>query len=284
MRRFPGSVFRLFLLVLPVLGCQSAPQSPDFAIDEEVECSREALARVGPLDVAMVIDTSMSTLKPTGSDIDGDGVLGVLREGVVTDRDDTRLGAQVAGLRALLSAVDGADVRFALITYSGAIRAPIHPYSRVVKADHARLRAPLGSPPEVIEAELEAAFARGGAGTSDFYAGMHRASRALIEAKPTTESRRRLVLFISDSGGPVIRQPDGTVQWSDPHLEFAMHHAREHGITFNTFGLSAKSGRWRFDPLGRIAIATGGTYHMVEDPHALYCHLANALLFPDALF
>jgi hypothetical protein len=54
--------------------------------------------------------------------------------------------------------------------------------------------------------------------------------------------------------------------------------AQRNRIVFNTFGLSPDASQWRDQALGQIAGATGGTYHPIEDPRQLYCHLASSLL------
>jgi hypothetical protein len=61
-------------------------------------------------------------------------------------------------------------------------------------------------------------------------------------------------------------------------MKFAATVARKRNIVFHTFGLSPNSRRWRDESLGQIPGATGGTYHPIEDPRELHCHLADALL------
>jgi hypothetical protein len=53
--------------------------------------------------------------------------------------------------------------------------------------------------------------------------------------------------------------------------------ARHNDVVIHTFGLSPKAGLWRREAIGQIAGATGGTYHPIDDPGELYCHLVDAL-------
>ncbi len=285
-RFVPWPLVGLLLLCLLAVGCRTPMPGPENTIEDEslLGCSTEAFAQLGRLDVAIVIDTSMSTQTPTGYDIDGDGTVGEIKGSTITDRQDTVLAAQIVGVRRLLEVMDHADVRLSIVTYAGVASAPARPDSRVVRNNQARIRAPLGEDRATLEGLLAEIEAGGSRGTTHFYAGMRRANRSLIEGEGPERHSRRFVLFISDSKGPTTREPDGRVTGIDVNLEVAARQAQRHGITFNTFGLSEDSGTWRFAPIGRIAGATGGNYHMVEDPHALYCHLANALLYPTATF
>ncbi len=293
-------------------GCAAPPGGLEIEVadDDLLECSHDAVSRLRGLDVALVVDTSMSTRRPSGIDIDGDGTVGSIRNNIMTDRHDTLLALQTDAARSLLAAAEGADVRFSLVTYAGPSAAPaLRPDSRVVSNVQANIRAPLGSDRATLEAELDAIDARGGNGTTSFYAGMRRANRSLLEIQPTTTEsddrdekaeggegdrgvedtaseraakRRRLMLFMSDSKGPVLRWPDGTSSEMDANVQLAAREAREYGITINSFAISEDAGLWRYETIGRIAGSTGGRFHMVEDPHALYCHLASALIFPNA--
>lgn len=281
------SPWALLVLVLLVAGaCKSPPPEPRNVIPDEslLECSSEQLEGLGRLDVALVLDTSMSTLRPSGYDLDGDGTVGAIRGSVMTDRDDTILAAQIRGVRSLLEVMDVADVRFSLVTYSGMAHAPQQRDSRVVKPSQAQVRAPLGADRPTLERALDAIAERGSNGTTNFYAGMQLANRSLIEGADPERKSDRLVLFLSDSKGPTKRRPDGRSTGLDPNIEVAARLSNDHRIIVNTFGLSEESGDWRHAPLGRMAGAAGGNFHTVEDPLALYCHLANALLYPEMIY
>jgi hypothetical protein len=78
-------------------------------------------------DVAIVLDTSRSTMDPTGADINGNGVIGRNRLGSVgtifgtgsTDPGDSIVAAEVAGARNLLNGLDPRTTRVSLITFAG---------------------------------------------------------------------------------------------------------------------------------------------------------------------
>ena len=267
-----------------MLAACAAPVVPvdNVVIDADVlDCSREIFENVGPLDVAIAIDTSQSTRRPTGFDIDGDGSIGVLQRSTSSDRDDSRLSAQVAALRLLLRNAAGRDIRFSLITFSGPSISPTsRQLQRFVAKRDAVIRAELTSDVTILESVLDEVLERGSGGTTNFYAGMQRANISLIESEVSKRTRRRLVLFMSESPRPTLLGVDGSFKERDPRMKYAARVGIRHKIVFNTFGVSQDSGSWRRQLLGRIAGATGGTYHVVEDPLQLYCHLAISLVPP----
>lgn len=266
-----------------VAGCV-VPGIPadNVVVDADVRgCSAAIFEALGPLDVAIAIDTSLSTRQPTGFDVDGDGSIGTLEQSVYTDRGDSRLSAQIAALKPLLRNAADSDIRFAIITYSGPSIAPSRrPPRRIVSNRDGMIRSDLTNDIVPLESVLDEVLNRGSRGSTNFYAGMRRANRSLIESEDTERSSRKLVLFMSDSPEPVNLDVDGSIKNLDERMKSAALQARRHQIVFNTFGLSEESAMWRNRPLGQIAGATGGTYHVVEDPLQLYCHLANSLVPP----
>ncbi|HEB88633.1 MAG TPA: VWA domain-containing protein [Deltaproteobacteria bacterium] len=171
------------------------------------------------------------------------------------------------------------DIRFAIVSYSGpGIPWPDAGSKRVGLIRSARLRMPLTRDARQLQSALDGILERGSEGSTVFYAGMRRANRLLESV--TDPSRRRLALFISDSPRSVSPGMTGEIRHVDPRLKIAAITARDRKIVFHTFGLSPESGAWRRKTLGRIAGATGGAYHPVEDPDLLYCHLVQALQRP----
>jgi len=90
----------------------------------------KAMALQGPLrrfDVVLVIDTSRSTVDPTGADINGNGVVGRPRLGRLgsmfdagsTDPGDSILAAEVAAARQLLRSLDPRSTRVAVVAFAG---------------------------------------------------------------------------------------------------------------------------------------------------------------------
>lgn len=243
-----------------------------------LDCSPESLGRLGPLDVAIAIDNSLSTQHPTGIDVDGDGTVGAVRASVFTDRGDSWLGAQVAAARPLIQNTSDYDVRFSIITYSG------HPFlsrrkrsTRAVGPRDARIQAQMTDDVAALESALDGVMNAGSDGSASFYAGMRRASQSLIESEDPERESRKVVLFMSDTPGPVFHEDGKLVGGLSARMAMATREATRHGIVFNTFGLTEQSDAWRGFTLGLMAPSTGGSYHVVDDPQQLYCHLVDAL-------
>jgi hypothetical protein len=92
--------------------------------------SGRAIAHHGGLrrfDVVLVIDTSRSTVDPTGADINGNGIIGRPRLGKIgsifdvgsTDPGDSILAAEVAAARQLLRGLDPRGTRVAVVRFAG---------------------------------------------------------------------------------------------------------------------------------------------------------------------
>ncbi len=281
--RLPLRVSRLLAGVIAVttaalIGCAApAPHFSNVVRDTDVVgCSSDDLASVRGLDVAIVIDTSQSTRRPSGYDVDRDGAVRAFRRNATFDKGDSRLAAQIAAVRPLIRAADGQDIRFSIVTFSGASIARTIGRTKLSGSKRdSRLRARLGTSTAQLESVLDEILAQGSNGLTIFYGGMRRASLSLL-AEPTN-GRRRLVLFMSDSANSWGRDVDDAVERLDSRMKNAALVARDHGIVFHTFGLSEHSADWRGRSIGQIAGATGGSYHPVEDPRNFYCHLARTL-------
>jgi hypothetical protein len=92
--------------------------------------SGRALAHHGMLrrfDVVIVIDTSRSTVDPTGADINGNGIIGRPRLGKIgsifdvgsTDPGDSILSSEIAAARHLLHGLDPRSTRVGLVRFAG---------------------------------------------------------------------------------------------------------------------------------------------------------------------
>ena len=271
----------LVSLLLPMVGCLAPVVVKDNVVEvvSDTSCSPEALSQVGTLDVAVAIDNSFSTRDPSGADVDGDGLVGDVFESRFTDRDDSRLKAEIAAVKQLITLADTADVRFSIISYSGPSSVPnLKQPARIVWNRDARIHADLTQNVSRLNRVIDEIDENGSKGTSNFAAGIRRATRTLIEGIDEKRASRRLVLFISDSPMPVLRDIDRMDTQRDFRLEQVARQALDYQIVINTFGFSEESGDWRLKTLGRIAGATGGNYHVVKDPMQLYCHLAGSLV------
>jgi len=273
------------------LGCASpapvANVANNVVQDSDVrDCSMQALEKLERLDVAIVIDRSLSTRRPSGLDIDGNGYTSTFRRNSTFDRGDSRLALMVDAVRDLLRDARGHDVRFSIITYSGeGVDRLTQGTSLVGSGSESKLYSKLGPSTPEMEHVLADVLSGGSRGTSVFHAGMRLGAHSLISSGD--RGRRRIVLFMADSPRPTGMPPSGVsakgnLIFRDSRMKTAAILARERNIVFHTFGLSPGAGQWRHEPIGQIAGATGGNFHAVEDPAQLYCHLASSLAPPSA--
>lgn len=246
-----------------VIGC-AGPIVPatNVIVDADVrDCSLGLFDALGPLDVAIVIDVSQSTGRPAGFDI---------------DRDDSRLVVQIAAVRPLVRNAEGRDIRFSIVTFSGRSVPRIGGRIRLTgSARDSKIRAKLTGDISELDSVLKEVLEGGSDGMTVFFAGMQRGLQALIESRD--ESRRKIVLMMSDAARSNSLFFDRNTAELDPRMKNAAVRARRNGVVFHTFGISPASGLWRDRSLGQIAGATGGTYHPIANPRQLYCHLAYSL-------
>jgi hypothetical protein len=278
--RRSGGAGPALVVAAMLLGC-AAPVDTVGKVNRRpklLDCSRESLARLGSLDVAIAIDNSLSTQHPAGFDVDRDGTVGGIKSSVFTDRGDSWLGAQIAAVRRLIRNASDYDVRFSIITYSG------YPFlshrkrsTRAVGDSHARIWVDMTGDVAALESALDDLVDRGSDGSASFYAGVRRASQSLIESQNPGRKRRKVALFISDTPGPVFHAHGEVVGGITARMAVATREAKRNDIVFNSFGLTQDSETWRRFTLGLIGPATGGRYHSVENPKELYCYLVASL-------
>jgi len=271
-----------------LLACAGPPpRAADLPLRDPAACQLE-IGAIRALDVAVAIDASRSTSRPSGSDIDLDGQVGSLLDAGSSDPLDSVLAAEVAGVRSLMHALAGADVRFSIVTLTGRSHAPrfTQPLGRIVRWEQGRIRTPMTDDPRDLERGLDEALATGGAGLTDFAAAMNLAIRTLEEAPEPAASRRQVVLFLSDSATPMVAAPtrypypyltSGAVDRFDPLMKQEAQRAIRHGVSFHAFALGPATGDQPPHPLTRIAGATGGSFRSVEDPTRLHCELLAEL-------
>jgi hypothetical protein len=264
--------------------CASAPVAESTPIPEAAGPQR---CRDGPgpieilaADVAIAIDRSTSTRHPTGIDLDGDGIVGEVQSSQYTDRGDSMLAAELAAVQRLIDVTRLGGMRFAIVSYSGRDDFPLEDSvtQRVERTD-ARLEAELTDDPAVLEAAVARVGDRGSDGASSFAPAMRLALRSLYAYSDTGEpTRRRRVLFLSDSPTPVRYAPMYRIAYDDPRMEVEARRAIESGVSFHSFGLGeAADSAHSPHALQQIAGATGGTYRAVPDPRDLYCEMLAAL-------
>ena len=279
------------LVAISLVGCAPAQPGLDALPTRSLdECNLGGFKVTQGLDVAIAIDTSGSTADPSGADIDRDGTVGEFRDGVMTDRADSLLAAQVAGIKSVVADSGLHDLRFSIISFSGKDR-----FDDPVSAERfpdAILRGELTSDSRELEAALDRVLKGGSRGTSNFAAAMRRSLESLDVgwSRAPADGRRRVVLLLADSPAPVlpgptqyfyrtlVGNPNGPFVRTDPHMAVAAKRAIRSHVVINTFGLGEAADADPPHMLSRVAGATGGRYRAVKDPTVLHCKLLSALV------
>ncbi len=234
-----------------------------------------------PFDVVLVIDVSGSTRTASGSDVDGDGVVGVnprsenLPPGAFpphvlsTDPQDSILHAEIAAANALLETLDPKRVRVGVVTFAGEVD-PSTGLRKRVDQDDAWLEVPLTEDYGRVRQALASVLARGAAGATNFAAGVRLAVRELAGLRGSVSTSRpdarRVMLFLTD-GIPTLPVDRGSV--SDPgDVDSAVRAAElaaEAGILINTYALGPAAMKYRRAVTEMARISTG-TYTPVQNP------------------
>jgi hypothetical protein len=265
------------LAAIWLMGC--ATPGVDLLVPRRLEeCGPGRLERVDGLDAAIAIDTSSSTARPSGSDIDADGTTGELHHGIPTDPDDSMLASEVAAVYSLLALLPERDLRLAIVGFSGR-REVAEQASVVVREREAVVHARLTSDPFALGEALRRVLRKGSRGNTDFAAAIRRSLRALPD-----DGRRRVVLMISDSPEPVLPIPSHPsyralrpFDGSDPDLQPVARQAIRSRVVVHTIGLGEAADTDPPHTLSRLAGATGGSYTSVSDPARLHCALLDSL-------
>lgn len=278
------------LLLGPLLAsCQGTPgpRIDELPVRSPEVCRVTWQDGVGAPDVALAIDTSHSTARPAGVDVDQDGSTGRFTRSVMTDPGDSLLAAEVSAVRSLLRSGWYGDARFSLVTYAGRTHFPgREPPLRLVSGADGSIRAGLTEDLEILEAELDAVLARGSRGKTNFAAALQLALRTLEETPPpdVPGPRRRIVLFLSDSPNPVVAMPSEAQGWSTrrlaypgARLAYLARQALRARVPVHTFALGAAARSEPPHALSSLAKLTGGSFHAVGDPARLHCALLSAL-------
>lgn len=276
--------------MLAVLACASCggpsgPRLEELPLRSPDVCGVKWVGDVTGADVAIAIDTSMSTEQPAGADIDEDGRVGTFDGVMLTDPADSLLAAEVAAVRSLLHSGHLRDTRFSIVTFSGRTHFPMQePSARLVSAADGSIRSPLTGEIDALETSLDRVLTRGSTGNTDLAAALLLALRSFDEDPPATSPRRKLVLLMSDSPNPFVALPRQARMTSDVHLAYpytrlasAASRALRARIPIDTFGVGAAATAETPNALSRLARLTGGRYLAVGDVTRLHCGLLAAL-------
>jgi hypothetical protein len=245
----------------------------------------------GGLDIAIAINTATSTARPSGRDVDDDGVIGEFRSSAVTDRGDSLLTGQIAAAKSLLHGGALPDARVAIITYAGLPRAPerSRPFSSV-PLQVGRILAGLTNDVAALDRALDRALGRGSRGGVDFAAAVELSIRSLRAGEEIDTPRRRVILLLSNSETPILAAPSlasfrkehggdprGAFLRDDPALITAARRAIRYDTTIHGFAIGPAAAATTPHLLSRLAHATGGTHRSVDDVRDLDCELLLAL-------
>jgi hypothetical protein len=256
--------------------------------------SGRARAETGGLrgfDVVIVIDTSLSTIEPTGADINGNGRIGTPYLGPVgslfdaagDDPGDSILAAEVAAARRLLEELDPRSTRVGLVTFAGEMnptrsrfffwREPSPP---------ALTREPLTRNFDRIEAALDELLAEPPAGVTHMAAGVDQATLELLGlrgARSKANARsEKVVLFLTD-GQPTLPFGPGRDADNVRAVLAAAERARLGGIRIHTFAIGPEA---LAGPIATVEMAarTQGYFIPVREPGDLV-DVVEAVHFPD---
>jgi hypothetical protein len=232
-------------------------------------------------DVMLIIDVSGSTKAASGTDVDGDGVVGIdpqlelvppgtyppdLRN---TDPQDSILAAEIKAAEALVASLDPARVRVGVISFSGEMNPLTGKRVRYDQQD-AWVEVPLTTDFEGVRRALRGILARGPNGGTNFAAGIRLSVRELAGLSQARSSPRpdakKVALFLTD-GVPTF--PIGTGSAEDAgDTEAAVNAARlahKAGVTINSYALgpNALTNPYAATEVARIS---SGTFLPVQNP------------------
>ena len=256
--------------------------------------SGRARALTGELrgfDVAIVIDTSLSTIEATGTDVNGNGRIGSPYLGPVSslfdatgeDPGDSILAAEVAAARRLLRELDPRNTRVALVTFSGEMnptRSQVF-FWRAAAAP-AITRKPLTHDFARIERALDELLVSQPAGVTHMAAGVDQARLELLGlpgARSKPDARSEKVMFFLTDGQPTLPFGPGRDADNVGAVLDAAERARKGGIRVHAFAIGPEA---LAGPVAMVELAarTQGYFIPVRDPGDLV-GVIEAVHFPD---
>ena len=221
----------------------------------------------GAFEVYIAIDRSRSTRRPSGVDIDGDGLVGSRsRLGRVpllgrvfdasTDPGDSVLAAEVRAAKTLLGQLDAQSTKVAIIAFSG---------DRDPRTRDAEILAPLTSRYEDLTLRLDELLEAGPRGETNLVDAVQVATLEIERAFLADRSApvQRIVLLISDGVATLpatIPPPDRSQAAIDAAEDAAQVSAR-----FFTYAAGEAAPLYQ-STLARIAEVTGGVFENVAQP------------------
>jgi hypothetical protein len=224
-------------------------------------------------DIVLVLDTSGSTAQATGSDVNGNGVVGKAPLGAVgnifglasSDPGDSILSAEILAARQLLQGFDPRTTRVGLVTFAGLPVDRPGGYRRTVQA--AVTEEPLTHDYGLVEDAMLRLLHRGPDGMTHMAAGIDQATIELLglkgafsDANPEAE---KIVLFFTD-GRPTLPY-EGLERPNNEAVIRAAERARRGGIRIHSFAVGPEA---LDGPVATVEMAarTDGLFTPVRDP------------------
>jgi Mg-chelatase subunit ChlD len=243
----------------------------------------QALAPVGEyrkIDVMFVLDTSGSTADASGSDVNGNGVVGRRGGGPLGgifgnfDAGDSILAAEVASARNLIEEFDPRSIRVGLVTFAGETRGgPYGPQHYNTAVSH----VPLTIEYDEFRKGLDDVIRKGPSGGTHMAAGVDQATRELLGLKGSLsvpeEEAEHVVIFLTD-GIPTLPYSSGARRENNQAVLRAAKRAASKGIRVFTYGIGPKA---LDEPVAIVELAevTGGQFTPVRDPSNLVQAVEN---------
>lgn len=239
-----------------------------------------ALALLGEFrrfDVVLVLDTSGSTSEASGADINGNGVVGKARFGILnsTDPGDSVLAAEIAAARQVIRGLDPRNTRVGIITFAGQSEDLRDPYGRGGTIVFGRASGP-AAVTEValttdfgrVEKALTHVMERGPDGGTNMGAGLRQAIRELKGFRgglstPDPESEK-VVLFFTD-GEPTAPYDPSDVRSNTRSVLRAADAAARAQVRIHSFAIGPKALK-RPVAAVEMAMRTGGSFTPVREP------------------
>jgi len=235
--------------------------------------SGRALALFGEyqtFDLVFVIDTSDSTSAPSGADVDGDGVIGERRGAKFlsilarvlplpnSDKGDSILAAEVAGVRVLLEQLDPRTTRVGLLAFAGD--------SDALTPD-AYTEVPLTTDYGKLEHGLDAIFRRGPKGRTDMVSDVSLATIELLGSQSAYSTKRegakRVIMFLTD-GQPTLPLENSQLENAKMAIQQAVRAAKLN-VRIDTFAIGEDA---LSEPVVVVEMArvTNGVFTPVRNP------------------
>jgi hypothetical protein len=232
--------------------------------------------RLPRFDVAIVLDTSRSTTDPSGSDINGNGVIGQqnteMKRSIFaaanTDPGDSILAAEVAAAREIVRGLDPRSTRVTLIAFAGEPPgAGGDAFGRTPQPPAVTLE-PLTSELGRIDAALDELLAADPLGSTHMAAGVDQATAELTglsggHSIPHPD-RDKVVFFFTD-GQPTLPHGPGSEADNVRSVLLAADRAHRAGIRIHSFAIGADALE---GPLAVVELArrTNGYFTPIRRP------------------